>query len=91
MPPKKDGKGAKNPKELESQQKEEERRALLINLREENKKYGITQILPGLEIMISDYMIENIWDHDDPVLHMKECMYYQLGRLNINDKFKIIE
>ena len=41
--------------------------------------------------MISEYMIESVWDHDDPVYHIKECMYYQLERLHINEKFKIIE
>lgn len=88
MPPKKDAKGTK---EQDAEQKLKERRTLLNNLREENKKYGITQILPGLELMISEYMIENLWDHNDPFHHMKECMYYQLQRLEINDKFKLIE
>jgi len=88
MPPKKDAKGTK---EQEAEQKLKERRNLINNLREENKKYGITQILPGLELMISEYMIENLWDHNDPFHHMKECMYYQLQRLEINNKFKLIE
>lgn len=88
MPPKKTGKDAK---EVEAQQKEEERKVLQNKLREENQKFGITQIFPGLETLISSYMIENVWDHDDPVFHMKECMYYQLERLRINDKFKMVE
>lgn len=95
MPPKKDTKapaGAKkNAKELEAEAKEEEKRAILNSVKEQNSQYGVTQIFPGLELLITEFMVDQTWDHDNPVHHLKECIFYQLDRIGISQDFKTSE
>jgi hypothetical protein len=95
MPPKKDTKapaGAKkNAKELEAETKEEEKRAILNSVKEQNSQYGVTQLFPGLELLITEFMVDQTWDHDTPVHHLKECIFYQLDRIGISQDFKTSE
>jgi hypothetical protein len=95
MPPKKDTKppaGAKkNAKELEAEAKEEEKRAILNSVKEQNSQYGVTQLFPGLELLITEFMVDQTWDHDTPVHHLKECIFYQLDRIGISADFKTTE
>jgi hypothetical protein len=95
MPPKKDIKAPagtkKNAKELEAEAKEEEKRAILNSVKEQNAQYGVTQLFPGLELLITEFMVDQTWDHDTPVHYLKECIFYQLERMGISQDFKASE
>ena len=91
MPPKPAAGGKKTAKELEIEQREEERALLLSNLSKENERYGIRVLFPGCELVFTTYMVEQAWDHEDPVTFLKECLYYQLSRANIDKSFKVEE
>ena len=89
MPPKKEQK--KDAKQLEAEAKEEERKKLQKTLEEENSKYGIVQIFSGLELIITEWMVNSLWDNENPIFYLKECLYYQLERQGINKLFKLSE
>lgn len=95
MPPKAPVKvaagGKKTAKELEAEQKEAERNAFITQVKEENRKFGIKQLFPGLDLVLTEYVVENAWNHPSPKCYVKECIYQQLGRCDAAQHFKLSE
>lgn len=55
---------------------------ILDTLEEDHKKFGILQVFEGLNLIVTEHMVLNIWNHDTPITYLKECICYQLQRMN---------
>ena len=58
---------------------------VLARIQNEYEKYGVLQVFNGLDLILTEYMILNIWDSDHPVAYLKQCICYQLKRINQDD------
>lgn len=64
---------------------DEGRDKVLARVQNEHEKYGVLQVFNGLDLILTEHMILNIWDHDTPVAYLKQCICYQLKRINQDD------
>ena len=90
MPPKKKKK-TKEEEEAEAQIEEKRLEELKLLEEKERKKYEIVIHPSGIWQVLTEFCIENVWEHPKPKLYLKEFLIQQLKTMNTIANFEMID